>query len=152
MPESRRDRIRLLKNYFSTKIHELYLRCCYVWGALSAKGKKPTCWIVAGRLYRQLSKEKMSNTWKMWILWRASICTTSQCQPAAWFTSPFHITHHLIWVSNLHAYQLTCSSTLLDSAWSIWSRRPADSPPVVSTYVTLCFRWCDMWTATPKHT
>lgn len=40
-----------------------------------------------------------------------------------------------------HSPQLTCSSVLPVSACSIWSKRLAVSPAVVSIYMTLCFRW-----------
>lgn len=48
--------------------------------------------------------------------------------------------------------QLTCSSVLVVSDCSICSKRLAVSPPVVSMYMTLCFRWWEMCTAAPKHT
>lgn len=110
----------------------------YIWSKTNNNKNncKQTCWSPSvRRLYRQSSKEKTSNKRKIWILWRASICK---------MTSSFHIVLDYISCNiclRRHSSQPTCSSVLLVSACSIWSKRLAVSPPVVSINITLCFRW-----------
>lgn len=97
---------------------------------------KQTCWsLPVRRLYRQSSNEKTSNKRKIWILWRASICKMTGLFHTVQYETSFYV------YLKCDSSQLTCSSLLLVSASSIWSKRRAVSPPVVSINITLCFRW-----------